>query len=227
MTQFLLAGISHAGDGDGFMDPPSKEAFRRRVVPLLTENSVVLSEGYFVSGLVRPGSEEYGVFVRITGIGDAVQRPLFAAVDPRFTRDKKKTATRGRIDDEWSNFVALHMRVFTARPTTTQEAIELIHADSVVCKTTATPTSADLQNARHVLSKSGRFDRTYRDAMRRLDGRCDICVCLTGAMHTIMLAKETGYPVERLWEEGTVTPDELIHTYVEMYAGPRLVLGAS
>ncbi|HEY4487745.1 MAG TPA: hypothetical protein VI483_03215 [Candidatus Paceibacterota bacterium] len=205
MTQYLLVGASHEltdGISDRLLSPECLARFKSEIAPRVTNDSLILREGFSSRGIVRPDHRAYRVTLRDFGDAFGNTTPALIAVDPRDTTSITKSDSMGAKYDRWEVLARQIIETDWARkPTTFLEALEWLKREPPLARLTRRLTREEIELARWVRTQHRKFDFQYSDAMRRYGPQFDFCVFVGGTIHALALAKRTGYPATYLGDE--------------------------
>ncbi len=202
----LLVAVAHElcpdDSSDELMSPESQAGFRRQVLPLVTNQTLILCEGFHYDQLVDPLHPRYG-FIYSLFFGDTLSstRPTFGGFDPRHQSSQEESEAIAAKYDEWHALVMRSVRIDLRKmpiPAAISEIIKTLKAGpppaSLVCR----PSPEQISLARWIEETNRTFDRQYLKAMRTHGRRYDKCIFVGGATHVVSLALKTGYPVADL-----------------------------
>jgi hypothetical protein len=220
MTKFLLVGVSHDLQARRLMNSQCEASFCEKVLPHLTNNSVIFAEGLYNPSLVRPGSKSYSLGDFGNVLGEV--RPTFGFCDPRWDKNPNKVARRTQMITDWIK-LANKIFQFSSVPTTGPNVLKAIMADDFECDVLYKLSSEGVELARYVQGSIRKFDRSYSEAMQKC--KTDTCIFVGGLAHCLSLAKRTGYEYVNL-DEGIVErqPQELYLGYAATHVCPDKVL---
>ena len=209
MTEYLIVAVSHElvphNISDRLLSPGCLTRFKSEVAPRITNDSLILLEGFDSRGIVRPNHQAYRMALRDFGDALGDKTPALMAVDPRGTVSIEKSDAMGAMYDVWE-MVARHLiqTDWERKPSTFTEALEWLEQEPPPAKLARRATRDEIELARRVRTQHRKFDFRYVDAMRRYGSQFDFCVFVGGTIHALALAKKTGFPAIYLGDEGEI-----------------------
>ena len=201
MTTSLVA-ITHElseGSNDRLMNDVCAARFKERVMPRITNRSLILCEGFNHDALVGPKHPKYD-FTRNFLFGDALGSitPTFGGFDPRHTPSAEESNMIAAMYDEWQSTVMRIIRLDTSTiriPVGVGEVVEAIRRGGPSVELDRRPTQRQVALAAAIRDTNKMFDRRYLDAIRAYSRKFDTCLFVGGASHVVSMALKRAYPI--------------------------------
>lgn len=234
MSKYLLVAVRHElkplplSDHGQVMSVACATRFIAEVAPLITDQSLVLSEGLNFASVLSPAHREYEYEKSwiFNGLLDTAS-PTLGGCDFR-QRDWNK------VNANYTQWMAMVRRLSVHIPGgvfNAQSVLQMIEAirsktEGVAVELTAQPSKDEIEVAKWMDITNRKFDRVYLEAMQKRGRRHDLCVFVGGASHVISMALKSGYPVVDLTTAAADAAEswQILTGHLGDYVWPKLYL---
>ncbi len=228
----ILVAVSHelaedGGGSDRLMSTACYARFLKDVVPLITNSSLILCEGFYHPTLIGRDDSRYPTLQEYLLDLPRDLSPTLGGVD--FRQQQIRTAEDhdrlGERQDRWERVAKDLLRFdYGNIPTSLEAMVATLRARSPRIHVLHTPTNEQRNLAREIGSQSRKFNRLYLDELRTHARKFNRCFFVGGAVHVVAMAVKTGYRVISL-----VPNEELayvLEAYLAEYYGTRHIMNA-
>ena len=227
MTTRALVAVSHELDAtniedDILLSPYCVQRARNELIPLVSDQSLLLIEGFEHKKFVPATHPDYDLLHKRERdwLGDI--RPTFAGFDPRARSlhmcdetdrryERWEELVKEVVDTDWST----HPQSFAEARTMVQGCIPQASLKRPVSREEA-------ELAKWILAISRKFDRLYLEALGKNGNRFDTILCVAGSAHVLSMSLRSPYQVIDLTDPCDAA--HIYHAYLGDYHWSRLFL---
>ncbi len=198
--------------------------FKEKIVPLVTNNTLILQEGFARETLIRPAHPLYdrALWYLQHPFGEA--RPVIGGFDYRTTGDISKDRKYMQAADLWHDLAANLFGVdYSTAPQSLAELQERVRGCQLNERLRRVPTSREVEFAKTIERGSTSFDQRYIAAMKRYQSQFDRIILIAGGAHCLSIAGKTHYSIKFMLDEEAAP--ELYYAYLCDYIWPSIVTG--
>src|SRR3989344_2461083 len=177
MTDYLIVAVSHEltdDISDRLLSPECLARFKSEIAPRITNNSLILLEGFNSRGIVGPDHHGYRMALRDFGDALGTTTPALIAVDPRDTASVTRSGAIAAKYDVWGLLARRLIQTdWSRKPSTLAEALAWLRREPPPARLAQRPSREVVELARWVRTQHHKFDFRYIDAMRRYGPQFD------------------------------------------------------